>query len=271
MKQFSVLMSVYWKENPEHLTASLSSVFSQTNPPTQVLLVQDGKLTSELDAVIADFENHYFELDVVSLDKNSGLGAALNEGLRHCKYDLVARMDSDDIASPFRFERQLLAFEKNEQLSIVGSWVSEFESIPTITRSVRRVPITDKEIRRTFGDKCPINHPSTMFRKSDVLRVGGYRSDYLQEDYDLWGRMLASGCVFSNIPECLVMMRAPRELFARRGGLRYAISEAKLQRFFLRLGLISFGTFLRNVIARFIIRLIPNHAREIIYQILLRH
>ena len=264
-------MSVYWREEPEFLAAALKSIFDQTVPPTQVVLVKDGPLTPPLDAVIADFKARHVELHVVPLKQNGGLGAALNVGIRHCDHDLVARMDSDDLAAPTRFERQLTAFETNPQLAIVGSWISEFESDPTVTRAIRKVPITHEEVRRTFGDKCPVNHPSIMFRKIEIIRSGGYRSDFFQEDYDLWGRMLAAGCVFENIPECLVMMRAPDDLFSRRGGWRYAVSEAKLQRFFLQLGLISWWTYLRNVLGRFIVRVMPNSTRKLLYRSFLRN
>lgn len=264
-------MSVYWREEPDFLAAALNSVFDQTVPPTQVVLVKDGTLTPPLDAVIADFEVRHVELRVVPLDKNGGLGAALNVGILHCDHNLVARMDSDDLAATTRFEQQLTAFEKNPELAIVGSWISEFESDPKMTRAIRQVPVTNEEVRRTFGDKCPLNHPSIMFRKSEIIRAGGYRSDFVQEDYDLWGRMLAAGCVFENIPECLVMMRAPDDLFSRRGGWRYAVSEAKLQRFFLQLGLISFRTYFRNVLGRFLVRVMPNSVRKLLYRSFLRN
>jgi glycosyltransferase involved in cell wall biosynthesis len=270
VKPFAVLMSVYLREEPEFLAAALKSIFDQTVPPTQVVLVKDGPLTPPLDAVISEFEARHVELRVVPLEKNGGLGAALNVGIHHCDHNLIARMDSDDLAAPTRFEKQLTAFEKNPQLAIVGSWISEFESDPKLTRATRQVPVTNEEVRRTFGDKCPLNHPSIMFRKNEIIRAGGYRPDFVQEDYDLWGRMLAADCVFENIPECLVMMRARDDLFSRRGGWRYAVSEAKLQRFFLQLGLISWRTYFRNVLGRFIIRVMPNSTRKIFYRVFLR-
>lgn len=271
MKSFSVLISVYWREEPEFLATSLRSIFHQTVPPGQVVLVKDGPLTPPLEAVIADFEACHPELRVVPLERNAGLGAALNVGIRYCEHDLVARMDSDDFAVETRFEQQLAVFEVNPELAVVGSWIGEFESDPATIRAIRRVPLTNDEIYRTFGDKCPVNHPSIMFRKSEVVRAGGYRATFVQEDYDLWGRMIALGCKFRNIPECLVMMRTPDELFSRRGGWRYAMSEARLQRFFLELNLISWRTFLRNILGRSVVRVMPNGARKMLYRSVLRN
>lgn len=270
MTPYSVLMSVYFREKPEFLDTALQSVFTQTVPPTQVILVKDGPLDTELDAVISSYQDRYPALNVVALPKNLGLGAALNIGIQHCEHELIARMDSDDISHPARFEKQLAAFEEQHQLSLVGSWVSEFENNATVTTTIRRVPETQDEVIRTFGDKCPVNHPSIMYRKSALIRAGGYRADYMQEDYDLWGRMLATGCIFRNIPECLVMMRTSDDQFLRRGGWRYAVSETRLQFLFLKLGLIPVHIFLRNVLVRFTARVMPNSARKRFYKTFLR-
>ena len=70
-----------------------------------MVLVEDGPLTLELDIVIKEYCSKYSELDVVQLEENRGLGLALAEGLLHCKYELIARMDTDDIARKDRFER----------------------------------------------------------------------------------------------------------------------------------------------------------------------
>lgn len=268
--KYSVLMSVYARENPDFLRASLDSVFQQSLPPTQVVLVKDGPLTFQLDQVIENFVSMYSALEIIALPSNNGLGAALNVGIKHCDFERIGRMDSDDIAHLQRFEKQLTLFDRESNLVVVGSWVAEFEHSPTVVRRVRRVPVTHREVEETFGDKCPINHPSVCFLKSEVIRAGGYRSDFAQEDYDLWGRMLAKGCRFQNIPECLVFMRSSDALFARRGGWRYALSEARLQYQFMRLGLVSNIKFLRNVAVRFIVRIMPNRARIIFYSVFLR-
>ena len=108
--QFSVLMSVYYKDNPVWLKQAVDSVLNNTIKPNQIVVVIDGQIPNELEQVITEYKE---SLDILRLEKNSGLGAALQQGLLKCKYPLVARMDSDDISLPGRFEKQLREFEKN--------------------------------------------------------------------------------------------------------------------------------------------------------------
>lgn len=270
MEKYSVLMSVYFRENPTFLFQSLASIFAQSAPPDEVVLVKDGQLNPGLDAVIQQFQHQQPTLQIVHLAKNGGLGKALNEGLQHCSHDLVGRMDSDDLATRDRFEKQLAVFSQHPELVVVGTWVAEFESDSRIVSGERRVPVSDREIKAMFASKCPVNHPSIMFRKAAVIAVGGYLGKYLQEDYYLWGRLIKGGANFYNIPESLVLMRAPIDLFSRRGGWSYAVSELKLQREFVRLGLFGELTFLRNAIVRFIIRIAPNRLRKLLYRTFLR-
>lgn len=156
MKEFSVLMSVYAREQSEHLIAALHSVFEQTVSPTEVVLVEDGPLTTELNTVITDFSERYSALKIVKLAKNMGLGNALNVGLSACTYSLVARMDSDDLSLPNRFETQLKVFEKDLEVSVVGGWISEFENNPEQIISYRKVPEFDSEIKHFFCSKTKI-------------------------------------------------------------------------------------------------------------------
>jgi len=268
--RFSVLMSVYRGENPGHFRESLTSVFSQTLPPTEVVLVKDGPLTDELDRVIEEFHSRNANLEVVSLPANRGLGFALNTGLYHCSHEIVARMDTDDIAVPTRFERQIAEFVANPAISLVGSSVAEFESDPNRIERVRSVALRHEDIKKRFGQRCPVNHPTVVFRRRDVLSAGGYNDKFVQEDYYLWGRMLAKGQVFKNLAEPVVLMRCGAGLFGRRGGWRYAVSEAKLQAEFYRLGLVTLAQLFVNTMTRFVVRVMPEGVRRLIYTRLLR-
>lgn len=270
MEKFSVLISVYHRERGEFLRAALESVFDQTILPNQVILVEDGPLTEELYGVIEAFKNAHQTLQVVSLPENVGLGDALNQGLAHCTYDLVARMDSDDICVRDRFEKQLRIFTKRPDLTVVGSWVDEFSTTPSSIRAIRKLPECHSDIALFARSKCPVNHPSVMFRKTDVLAVSGYASFYLFEDYFLWARLLNAGYKFHNISESLVLMRTGDGLFARRGGWRYALSEIRLQKQFLKMGFIGRLTFIKNVAVRFSVRMMPNKIRTFVYMKLLR-
>jgi glycosyltransferase involved in cell wall biosynthesis len=264
-------MSVYVREKPQYLSEALSSVFGQTLKATQVVLVKDGPLTKELDEVIEVFAARYDTLRVVALPKNVGLGAALNAGLESCEHDLVARMDTDDIAEPFRFERQIQQFLDNPKLTLVGSSVAEFENDPNNIERIRTVPTDHVEILRQFARRCPINHPTVMFRKADVLSAGGYNAEFMQEDYYLWGRMLAKGYIFENVDQSLVRMRCGAGLYGRRGGIKYAISEVRLQMCFFKLGLVSYPQFFVNSSARFVVRIMSERLRRYIYLNFLRH
>ena len=198
---FSVLLSLYHKESPLFLRQSLTSIFTQTLLPIEVVLVEDGPLTDELYAVIKEFTSQHPELKVISLPTNRGLGKALNEGLKHCSYDLVARMDTDDIAKPDRFEKQLAIFLEHPEIDVVGAWIDEFEGEVSNVLSMRKVPEQHENILRFAKGRCPVNHPVVMFRKSAVLKAGGYKHFPLFEDYYLWVRMLMNGARFYNIPK----------------------------------------------------------------------
>ena len=270
MEKFSVLMSVYAREQSAYLKEALRSVFEQTVPPSEVVLVKDGPLTTELEAVIASFAGRYKSLKIVALTQNMGLGNALNVGLSACTYRLVARMDSDDLSLPGRFEAQLRVFDEYPDVSVVGGWISEFDKDPKDIISYRKLPQTDRELKLICQLKNPLNHMTVMFSKKDVLNAGGYQHFYLFEDYWLWVRMIKNGVKLYNVQEVLVNVRGGTAMAARRGGWIYAKSEIRFQWKILQMGLISLHIFLRNVCVRFSIRMIPNGLRCLVYEKVLR-
>ena len=270
MISFSVLLSIYNRESPISLCQSLDSIFSQILFPHEVVLVKDGPLTDDLERVINKYQSKYYILKVVSLPVNQGLGKALNEGLKHCSHDLVARMDTDDIAKPERFEKQVKIFQKHPEVDVVGSWIDEFERDISHVVSVRRLPECHEDIRQFAKRRNPINHPVVMFRKSAVLAAGGYRHFPLFEDYYLWIRMLMNGAKFYNIQESLLYFRFSPEMFKRRGGWKYMINELHFLQMMRQMHFISFSQFMQNLFVRFSIRLIPNSLRAIIYTKLIR-
>lgn len=268
--KFSVLMSLYFKERPEYLRQSLDSIFRQTLAVDEVILVEDGPVTPELEAVIREFQELYLELKVVPLPINGGLGNALNEGLKHCSYELVARMDTDDIAAIDRFEKQVSFMSNNPDIDICGSWLQEFEGDISNKKAIKKVPATHEEISEYAKSRNPLNHPSVMFRKKAVIDAGGYKPFPLFEDYYLWARMMVNGCKFANIPECLVNFRVSPDMYKRRGGFKYAKDSAKFQWTLHKLGIISAASAIKASILRGIIYLLPNHLRALIYSKLLR-
>lgn len=264
---FSVLLPVYVNDVPGHVDVALRSVLEQTVPPTEVIIVADGALSGPLERTVSAWGDRHSEtITVVRTPEDSGLPEALNVGLERCNTDLVARMDADDIAHERRFERQLEFMAQHPQADVVGGYVGEFVENPDRVSNVRTVPTTPASVERFARFRCPVNHPTVMLEKSQVLSVGGYRPGIGIEDYDLWVRMLNRGHTIMNIPEVLVYARAGDELYERRGGLGYLLTEYRLQREFLDRGFISLDRFLANLCVRVPVRLMPNGLRRYVYR-----
>ena len=266
--QFSVLMSIYKNEKPEYFKQALDSVIHQTVSPSEIVLVRDGMVCEGLQDVIDQYLETYPELfTYIPLEENGGLGNALRMAVENAKYELIARMDSDDISMPGRFEKQLTCFEQDPQLSIVGGTISEFIDCPDNIVGQRVCPLTDAEIREYMKARCALNHVAVMFRKSEVLRVGNYQDWFWNEDYYLWIRMLLGGCKFANLPDVLVNVRVGKDMYARRGGWKYFKSEAKLQHYMWKNGVIGFGQYIYNVAIRFAVQVaMPNSVRGWVFR-----
>lgn len=228
---YSVLMSVYYKENPSFLDESFSSIFSQSKPTNDFVCVCDGPLTKELDDVIDKYSIvHPNIMNVVRLPENKGLGNALNIGLPLCKNNLIMRADSDDISMPSRAEKEI-ALIIDGDLDIVSSTVLLFSGSTTNIIGERRLPQNDDEIRSFAKKRCPYNHPSVMFRRESVLKAGGYQSLLYKEDYYLWIRMILCGSKGSNIQEPLVFMRSDNATIGRRKNKAAYKSQKSLTRY----------------------------------------
>lgn len=266
--EFSVLLSLYYKEKSDYLRQSLDSIFNQTLKPAEVILVEDGPLTKELYMVVDEYAGRHKEIRIVPLEKNGGLGNALNQGLKYCTYELVARMDTDDIAKPDRFECQIKVFEDNPEIDICGSWIDEFTDNPDTIISQRLVPEFNGEIVKYAHSRCPVNHPTVMYKKSKVLAVGGYSG--FPEDYYLWIKLIMAKACFYNIQKSLLLFRFSNDAIKRRGGFAYAKDCFKTQYGFYKIGFISFMEFMINCIIRCSVSVMPNAFRSIIYRKYLR-
>jgi len=261
---FSVLMSVYLNDKPEHLDRALQSLVNQTVRPTEIVMVKDGPITLRLEAIIERYSER-MNIKVVALESNVGLGQALRAGLPQCTSEIVARMDSDDICDPKRFAKQLDYMRAHPEIDVVGTWISEFDEDESNVYAYRKLPIDPAELLRFAKSRVPVNHVSVLFKKQAVLDAGGYSNMRGLEDYPLWGRMLVKGYKFANIPEYLVNVRAGKDMINRRGGIGYLISEIKMQIDFLKLGFINIIEFAINILVRFGLRLMPNRLRRYVY------
>lgn len=212
---FSVLMSLYHKENHNYLRMSLESIFTQTIEPSQVVLVIDGPIGKELQDVVDEFSIKYPALDVYPQNENRGLSTALNIGLEKCKYEIVFRMDTDDICYANRFERVLKEYEENPELEIVGSFSTMIDEEGNEIKGMT-APTTQDGIYRNVWT-CPFIHPTVSFKKSSLLRVGSYNpnSGPRQDDYELWFRCVENGLKCKNINEPLLYYRFFKDSVAR--------------------------------------------------------
>ena len=268
MEKYSVLMSLYQKENPDCLRMALESMINQTVPPDEIVLIEDGPLTEELYEVVEEYKEGYSDLlHIIINEKNLGLGLALNVGLKACGNELIARMDTDDISKPDRCEKQLAYIEKYPATTIVGGQIEEFIRNPEETVGKRVVPETDSEIKAFMKTRCPFNHMTVMFKKSDILEAGNYQDWFWNEDYYLWIRLALKGYCFANLPDTLVNCRVGEEMYQRRGGDKYYRSEIGIQKFMLENKLIDCRTYMMNCLKRFIVqKLMPNKVRGWVFQ-----
>jgi len=265
---YSVLMSVYEKETADNLRQSVESIFAQTVLPSEFVLVIDGKIGAELQCEVAQLSEKY-KIKEVYLPCNLGLGPALNMGLKHCSNEIVARMDSDDIAMPERIEKQLALLEQTGA-DIVSCAVLEFEgSVENIT-ATKTVPQTHEEILSYVRRRNPFNHPAVVYKKSVITSLGGYEDYKFFEDYELFARALSKGYKGANLKQPLLYMRAGNAMYSRRGGRQYVSCIRRFYKKMQSLGLCSAKDKLLCVFPRIIIALAPSFLRRFIYKTLLR-
>lgn len=267
--EFSVLMSLYVKESASNFKSAIDSVLNQRLLPSEIVIVLDGPLTEDLYDILDVYKKND-TIKVIPLEKNGGLGPALNEGLKHCSYNLVARMDTDDICVYDRFYEQVSFFSKNQEYTIVGGNVGEFISDHNTIESRRVVPETNKEILSYSRTRNPFNHPTVMYKKDEILKLGGYHDVPFFEDYDLWTRLLNTGYLGYNIQKNIVLMRTEPNLFRRRGGFSYVKNIYNFRRKTYKSNFSSFYDFIYGILPHTIVALLPNKVREYIYRKILR-
>jgi len=266
-RQFSVLMSVYCRENPDYLRQSMESLCGSTVLPTEVVLVEDGPISSDLTGVINQFRN---KLNIVSLPLkyNIGFPGALNHGLSRCSYEIVARFDTDDICAPDRFALQLGFLKNNPNVAAVSGVVREFDSFSGDWLGLRQPPLSQADILKYAKLRSPLNHPAVMFRKSIVLKVGAYPEHMrvAYEEYVLWVRIIMAGYQLANLNQVLVYMRAGRAQALRRRGIKYAIQEYKFAALMRAVGFFTYFDFIRFLTFRIPIRFLPKRLLFSVYQ-----
>ncbi|HLU60663.1 MAG TPA: glycosyltransferase [Pseudonocardia sp.] len=265
-EQLSLLLPVWAGDRPDFLDAAFrSSVDAQTRRPDQVVIVRDGPVPDPLvDKLTELAKESPVPVDVVELERNVGLGPALDAGLAACHHEVVARMDADDISLPHRFAVQLPIIEAGAD--IVGSGLVEFADDPEELGALRAVPTDPEEIRRRARFATPFNHPTVVYRKALVTGVGGYTDFAKMEDYLLWAKLILADARVANVAEPLVKYRVGAGAYARRGGRDLLRAEIALQRRFRQLGFTTRTQFARNLVVRGGYRLVPEGLRRSAYR-----
>lgn len=272
-QMISVLISVYKREDPSWFTRALHSItLEQTRRPDEVVLVTDGPLTEALEEEIRLLSEELngteeIRFRIIRLPENRQLGRALQAGLKYCSGELIARMDTDDIARPERLELQEAYMNAHPEISACGGEIAEFEKEGAVIR-VKHMPETPEAIRRYGKIRNPLNHMTVMFRKEAVEQAGGYKHFPLLEDYHLWSRMLAGGAQFGNLPEVLVEARIGSDFAKKRGGWQYFLRYKKLRSLQLHWGYLNPVEYALSLAATFAMTMQPGRMREKVYRVL---
>ena len=268
---FSVLMSLYIKEKAKNFDECMQSMLRQTVLPSEIVIVLDGPISDELRVSVESYKSQNPKwIKVVENKVNKGLGPALADGVPACTYELIARMDTDDIAREDRFERQLQMFLNDSKLDICGSHIIEFEGNIENFLSKRDVPLTHKEIVKYQKQRSAFNHMTVMYKKSTVLRAGNYENCPLMEDDMMWTRMIIAGAKCANVDDYLVYARTGFEMIERRGGWAYYKKYKSGRKRILNTGYISKWDYYKTVFVQFIVALVPKKVRLFIFTKLLR-
>jgi glycosyltransferase involved in cell wall biosynthesis len=266
LQDFSVLMSVYGKDDSVIFEKALCSVFQNTRQPSEFILIVDGPIPFELQSIIDKYKKRESFI-VLHLAINSGLANALNYGIKHVKNDWIIRADADDLNYPNRFE--VLSNEMTDMVDLIGSAIREVDKFGEVL-AVRYTPLNMLEILKFLKKRNPFNHMSVAFRTSMVVRCGGYPNVYMREDYALWIKLAAAGAKMKNISDILVDATTGNEMYARRGGLKYCFGEFHLQKLIVNQGLKTIYSGIFDGILRCIVFLLPIRFRKFIYENFLR-
>lgn len=269
--KFSVLISVYKNEKPEYLKLALDSMVKQTLQPAEYVIVKDGLLKESLDACIDSFVKQIsVPVKILAFEQNRGLGLALHDGVLACSHEYIARMDTDDIAKPERFAKQIAYLAKHPGIALLGSRITEFSTDAEHPDTITQLPLSDVEIRQYAKSRNPFRHMAIIYKKSAVLDAGNYRDFLWFEDYDLWVRIMQKGYKVENLPDCLVNVRADDAMFARRGGWKYLKQDLRFQKWLYESEFVGLWKCTQNILIRTVMRLTPVAVKILIYKKFLR-
>lgn len=268
-KLFSVLISVYKNDHPSHLNIALRSIYhQQTLKPSEIVIVADGPLKEQQLKIINSFINDVPEgvIKFIRLDKNIGLAAALNEGIAVCNYDIIARMDADDISLPTRFELQYEFMQTHPDVDVCGTLIDEIDTETETYISTRKVPLTHESILTFAKRQSAVNHPSVMYKRDKIINVGGYPLFRKSQDFALWSLLLVNNARFANLNQVLLKMRTGKDFLHRRG-ISHLKYEYQVLLFQKKIGFINRLEFYKFITLRTIFRILPVHTKRMLYSL----
>jgi glycosyltransferase involved in cell wall biosynthesis len=270
-EKVSVVITTYSGDNVTELSESIDSILNQTHLPAEIVLIEDGPLSSDLKSVVKNYQDRYHDLfSITSLETNRGTGYARRIGVENATHEFVAMMDADDISISERIDIQAQYLHRHPEVDAVGGYIAEFTTDMDSPHSVRRVPLDPETIASKARFRSPMNQTTVMARRTALLEADNYRDVARMEDYGLWVRMLTNGSTLANIPKVFVKVRGGDAMYTRRGGWEYLREEIRLQREFLTLGFVSPLIAVMNLCIRIPTRLMPNRIRGILYSQFLR-
>lgn len=262
-------MSVYRKEKPEYFVAAMDSILAQTYPADEIMLIEDGPLTEALYETIEKYQTAHPQITVFAFEENQQLGRALAKGVELCRNELIARMDTDDIAMPDRLEKQVAYMDAHPEVAVSGGAIREFNDEGSIDR-IKQMPKTQEEILSYVKLRNPLNHMTVIYRRSAILEAGNYQHFPYLEDYSLWSRMLSSGYQIRNVDDILVRARTSMALVKRRSGWAYFKTFQKLRKLQHALGLTTTLEYLKAMVGTFVMIMQPGFVKELAYKKFLR-
>lgn len=270
--KFSVLIPIYAGEKAENFEECIESIINQTKKPNEILIIKDGPLTESLERTIENKieENKEIEIRTHQIEKNVGVGIASNIGTKLCKYNYIARIDSDDISVKDRFEKQINYLKENPDVDILGGYIEEYDENMEKLISIRKVPLEDTEIKTDMKSRCAFNHSTVIYKKDRIIEAGNYSNRRIMEDYDLWIRCTKKGYKMHNLPIVLTKNRTGNAMYYKRGGINYAQIIIEIQEQLYSLKMINIFRKWYNIFIRTLVALMPLNMRRFVYINLLR-
>lgn len=265
--KFSVLMPIYIHEKDDELRAAIDSIINQTLMPNEILIIADKDIPQNTRDILEEYKSKYPKIfNPIILTEDASVGKARAISVVKAKFDIVANMDADDLSRSDRFEKQIQFLKDNPNIDVVGSCITEFENSPDNIYAKRDVPLLHKDIYKYCKFRNPINNMTVMCRKDAVMEAGNYRDMREFEDYELWSRMIIKGYKFANLSDYLINARAGHDMIIRRQGLNvYFKYEFPLFLSFYKQKFITGKEFLKAIISKYFLRVIPNWLKGFIY------